>query len=730
MNLFNLTAKLSLNTKDYTKNLNNVSKNFTNVSNTVSSKANSMGKSMLNAFGKIDKASSNTYSKVTSGINNVSMAYQRTASRISESMSNSNNRIIKSTGNMSKSVLNTASNIPKAFSNAGSRMTQSIRSATSSINRQMPFLSKTFSNTASSISKSMSGAFNSIKRGFSSLTSTASNSSSRISSAFSRMGSGAGTVNGAIGSVGKSFINMKTIALGAISGVIGGFAKMAISISADTESALVSWNTLLGGQEEAVAMFEQIESFATRTPFDVKSVDQMAKYLYNAGYEGDELFDTLTKLGDTGSALSVPTDGILEMTRQFAQVKNAGVAYTEDLNILEQRSVPIMKAISETMGVATEDVKKLASEGKISFEIYEKSLNSLWSDKYAGGMDAQSKTFKGLVSTLVDGGKQLTRLAFEPVFDKMKGGLEKVVPALQNFIGLAGEKGLVPALTEMLPKAFNAMQTQLPLMIQNGILAVSNFLTGIGQALPQIIPAIFSLLGTIQQSILANMPMMIDSGIQILRGLAQGLVNSLPIMIEKGAKAMSTFLSTVKSKLPQILQAGGEIIGKLISGIIKNLPKLLVEAGKLMLQLVDTLISSLPSIFNVGVEIVKGIWNGITSMGSWLWGKIKNFVSENITGPIIDFFKIGSPSKLMAETVGKPIVQGIEVGINDEVPNLDLEDITKQINTDFKSRISSTASKSPTTVINQTINSKAVLSPFEIARETKKAQERMRWGLL
>ena len=75
-------------------------------------------------------------------------------------------------------------------------------------------------------------------------------------------------------------------------------------------------------------------------------VDTMAKYLHNAGYEGDEVFNTLTKIGNMGSAFGVQEESLVEMTRQFSQVQQAGYAYTEDLNILADRGIPIYQASS------------------------------------------------------------------------------------------------------------------------------------------------------------------------------------------------------------------------------------------------------------------------------------------------------------------------------------------------------------------------------------------------
>jgi hypothetical protein len=73
-----------------------------------------------------------------------------------------------------------------------------------------------------------------------------------------------------------------------------------------------------------------------------------------------------------------------------------------------------------------------------------------------------------------------------------------------------------------------------------------------------------------------------------------------------------------------------------------------------------------------GKNVVMGLWNGITSMGSWLADKISGFA-----GGIIDDFKdafgIASPSKVMRDLIGKNIAQGVGVGFIDEIPKVGKE---------------------------------------------------------
>lgn len=219
-------------------------------------------------------------------------------------------------------------------------------------------------------------------------------------------------------------------------------AKTGISYNALNEQAEVAWKTILGSQDKASKMMSDIQKYAAETPFSKMGVDQMAKQLTNAGFHGQALFDQLDKIGDMGSAFGIQEDSLKEMVRQYAQVQQAQVAYTEDLNILQDRGIPIYKALAEVMGVPVSQVKKLASEGKVTADVYNKAIDSI-SSKTKGAMDAQSKTFNGMLSTIGDNLEMLAGSIMKPAFDLAKQGLGVFADGLDFVNGKIAETGSV-----------------------------------------------------------------------------------------------------------------------------------------------------------------------------------------------------------------------------------------------------------------------------------------------
>lgn len=70
---------------------------------------------------------------------------------------------------------------------------------------------------------------------------------------------------------------------------------------------------------------------------------------------------------------------------------------------------------------------------------------------------------------------------------------------------------------------------------------------------------------------------------------------------------------------------------------------------------------------SLGSNIVKGIFNGIKNAGTWLYNKIRGWVSD-VLGWVKNLFGIHSPSTVFADEIGKFIPPGITVGVEKAMP--------------------------------------------------------------
>lgn len=426
-------------------------------------------------------------------------------------------------------------------------------------------------------------------------------------------------------------------------------AKVGVEYNALQEQSKVTWTTLLGSQEKAISQLERIEKFAASTPFSKMGVDQMAKYLHNAGYEGDAVFDTLTKIGDMGSAFGVQEESLVELTRQFSQVQQAGYAYTEDLNILADRGIPIYQAIADQVGVTVAEVKKMASEGKLTADIYNAAIDSMAATT-AGAMDAQSKTFNGMMSTLQDNLTTVAGLITEKLFTALSGLLERLLPIVEAFANAYKETG---SFKTALLEAMEAMGLEKWIELGAEVKSVCDKVKDLTTAFfenEQLITTIAIVLGTLTAAVLAFNAATILSNASMV---AQEVILNAMILAETIATATTTALGTaiafLTSPITLVIAAIGALIA-IIYLLIKNWDAVKEAASKCWDWIVQKWKGACEWFKNVILTPLttgwNNFWTGVKTGASNAWANLQNIWSgcvgwfkSAIISPVSSAFK-------------------------------------------------------------------------------------------
>ncbi|MDH5064919.1 tape measure protein [Clostridium perfringens] len=390
--------------------------------------------------------------------------------------------------------------------------------------------------------------------------------------------------------------------------------KTGIEYNALSEQAQVAWSTILGSHEVASKMMAEITDYAAKTPFSKMGVDTMAKQLTNAGFEGQAVFDQLTKIGDMGSAFGIQEDSLREMVRQYAQVQQAQVAYTEDLNILQDRGIPIYKALGEVMGVPVSQVKKLASQGKVTADVYNKAIDSM-ANKTKGAMEAQSQTFNGMMSTLEDNLSVLWGYLTKDWFANMKNSLSSFLPKLEDFVTLVGTDGFTGAVDKMLPQLS-------PLV---------NLLSDIGSLLSTVvIPSLLDFSGWVAEHIQPIAFLATVIGSLALGFKAYSIISSI-IPLVQGLAAVFGLLEV-------------ETLGEAAAQWYVNLAFLGFPITWLIIGLV-ALVGAFVYLWTTSEGFRNfwiGMWETVKEACSNAWNSISHFFTETIPNAfkkVVNFFK-------------------------------------------------------------------------------------------
>lgn len=215
--------------------------------------------------------------------------------------------------------------------------------------------------------------------------------------------------------------------------------------------------------------------------------------------------------------------------------------------------------------------------------------------------------------------------------------------------------------TQMLQPMLDGITASLPGLLSTGVEVITNLANGILTALPQLIQTAGDLVIQFAGFVLQNLPTIIDAGVQLLVNLITGIISSLPELIGTAHKLVIEFQATIMKNLPQIISAGLQIPFKLAAGIYQAMPQILTAAVKICTTVFDNIIKF--DWLGLGKNIIDGIIKGIQSAGDAMITAILS-MCEGALGAVKKFFGIASPSKVMANEVGRYIPEGIAVGIS------------------------------------------------------------------
>lgn len=239
----------------------------------------------------------------------------------------------------------------------------------------------------------------------------------------------------------------------------------------------------------------------------------------------------------------------------------------------------------------------------------------------------------------------------------MVGNLVMAIPGVVS--GLMTEA--IPKMMSWIPSMFAFLKGDtISGWIDSGMQMITNLSTGFMNNYPQMIQAAGNVLSNVIAFIAQNLPQFQQKGVEFIGQMAQGLINNLPTIISGMAELLAKLLASIGTNLPQFLQKGIELIGKIAAGIIQAIPTVV---GK-----IPQVISGIVNAFgkynwgSIGTNLIKGIAKGVMNAG----GLIKDAAlsaARKAFNAVKGFFGIASPSKLMANEVGKYIPAGIAMGI-------------------------------------------------------------------
>lgn len=497
--------------------------------------------------------------------------------------------------------------------------------------------------------------------------------------------------------VAKTAMTAVGIGLAAVgaAGVAGG--KSILDAMGLKEQTMISFAVTLktqGLEAQAGKVYDQVQKFASVTPFDTGNVIQAAKQLLAAQVPVKKLNNYLTVSGNLAAGMGTDLDTALK---------------------------PLLKIRSGSFGEAFQQLQELGLSKK-DFEgaglVFDKSgsykgsvqdalnaVSGLVTTRFGGMMDRQGKSLFGMISTI-------TSRPFElfTSLDAGKGGpLESVKKVLANLSDLtdftkAPGNRIAAAFQKSVSTVFSGVFDGLGDLTnpKNATKLVDNIIAvvkGIGdgftatvkfiKAATRVVVGVFGTITRVVNGLVAAfnfirpaLPFLIAFFGIIAGGAAiVGVIGAIGAMTAGVAAAGGVFaavapiiggvLALVGGPVTLVIAAVAGVAALIVAnwGVVGPFLSKVFTGVYALFTGLFTFISSIPAkMLNIGVAIVQGLANGITGAIGSVIGAVKG-VANSVIGGLKGVLGIASPSKVAAK-LGAFTGQGFGQGLAKSVAGI------------------------------------------------------------
>ena len=254
-----------------------------------------------------------------------------------------------------------------------------------------------------------------------------------------------------------------------VSKIAGAFAvkelvSNIVKVRGEFQQLEASFNTMLGSEEKADALMQQLIRTAATTPFNLQSVASGARQLLAYGENVENVNDDLIRLGNIAAGLNQPLSDLIYL---YGTTMTQGRLYTADYNQFVGRGIPLGRELASVLGVAEGKVREMVEAGKVGFPEVQQALQSLTNEggMFYNLMEEQSKTITGRISNIQDSIGMMMNEIGRQSEGIIGGSLDAVAYLVDHYeqvgrvlVGLVGTYGAYKAAV-MAVTAMQALQT-------------------------------------------------------------------------------------------------------------------------------------------------------------------------------------------------------------------------------------------------------------------------------
>lgn len=306
----------------------------------------------------------------------------------------------------------------------------------------------------------------------------------------------------------------------------------------DTEGKMRSLNDIFGDLNTAMTKMTQEEKIqAISALFNARDIASAEALLNAVSQDWDKIGESI-----------LDADGAAKKMAETQLDNLAG-----DITLLQSAMEGFKISISDALTGGSKN------EGLRAFVTFGANALSRMTEAFKNG---------GIDNLMTELGKLLSE-GLNMLVERLPGVVDAGVKLLTAFgKGIIDNIDVVTsAATKIIKKLGDALVKGLPELMKAGSKILSNILDGIIENLPTITPIIVEYITGIAQIIADNADKLIEVAIVIMGAIGEGLIQSIPILVEKLPEILGAFTQAILENPEALILLGPKILGFVFDGI-------------------------------------------------------------------------------------------------------------------------------------------------------------------
>lgn len=609
MNLFELSAKISIDDSDFKKSMENAQKVSKNVAKAVEDLQNPLDKAK-SGFEKISHPIETTkkgFETLKNKVESVRHPIEAFKSKVADSSTALETQRIR------------LSYLSESYNSAKTKVDELTKEFVKS-SKESGTSSKQTKELAEKLKDAESEAANAKKEmdDFAKSVSDAGKNSGsakdKIAGLVGGLGKVAHGVGTAVATSAATAAKVGVAAVGAASTAIVALGKIGLDYNSKMEQYTTNFTTMLGSQQDAVKKVDELKKFAASTPLSMDDLAKGTQTLLAFGVESENSTGILRQLGDIALG---DADKMQRLSTAFGKATASGKLSGEVVQQMIDAGWNPLIQISKAAGETMEETQKRMSAGAISVEELQSAMEAVTTGtgQFAGGMEAASHTTQGLISTLQDNARALVGEVFQPISDGLIGqvlpGAIEAIGQLTTAFQTNGVSGMVTAASSIIASFLSAFTSRLPEFITLAMSMLQTLGSGISQNLPTITNAAFQAFMAFVQGLTQMLPGLANMALQMVMTLGQNLIANAPQIVDSAVQLFTGFINTLIEWLPQLIPLAFQIVTTLSTSLIENIPTLAESVLQLGEAVVQGIMNAIDAAWGGLVSWFTGLWDGL-----------------------------------------------------------------------------------------------------------------------